>query len=147
MKIGKIVLGVLVTLAALALFVRFFLAQLGTAPARQEPAGVVAAAPAGFEIEAHGELAPAAAAAALADLAAARPGRQVGVRFERSGDTLYWLIDPAADRIEERRAGASGTRTSTVWSGSLGARLGWARAHGDFAAPGLPAAERRNLYH
>jgi hypothetical protein len=60
---------------------------------------------------------------------------------------LYWLADPTGDRIEERRAGAAGTRTATVWSGALDARLAWARAHGDFAAPGLPAPERKNLYH
>jgi hypothetical protein len=143
----KVVLAVAGGLAAVAIFARFFLSQLGTAAPRQELAGVVAAAPPGFEIESHGELAPAAAAAALADLVAARPGRAVGVRFQRFSDTIYWLTDPMADRIEERRAGAAGTRTATVWSGKIGARLAWARQHGDFAVPGLPPPERRNLYH
>jgi hypothetical protein len=57
------------------------------------------------------------------------------------------LVDPVDDRIEERRAGASGTRTATVWRGRIGARLAWARTQGDFAAPGLPPPERSNLYH
>lgn len=147
MKALKIALGIAAGLAALAVFGRFFLSQLGTAPPRQELAGVVAAPPPGFEIESHGELEPAAAAAALAALAAARPGRPVGVRFQRFSDTIYWLADPTADRIEERRAGAGGTRTATVWSGRIGARLAWACRRGDFAVPGMPPPERRNLYH
>lgn len=147
MRLLKPLLGVLAALAALLVLGRLFLSQLSTAPPRQELAGVVAAPPPGFEIEERGPLAPREAAAALADLAAARPGRAVGVRFQLGSDTLYWLADPREERIEERRAGASGTRTATVWSGALGARLAWARTHGDFAAPGLPAPERTNLYH
>ncbi len=147
MRAGRVILGTVAALAALFVFGRFFLAQLATAPQRQELAGVVAAPPPGFAIEPHGALAPEAAATALADLTAARPGRPVGVRFELSSDTLYWLVDPQQERIEERRAGAAGTRTATVWQGGVGARLAWARVHGDFAAPGLPAPERRNLYH
>ncbi len=147
MRILKPLLAVAAALAALFLLGRFFLSQLSTASPRQELAGVVAAPPPGFEIEERGPLSPREAAAALASLAAARPGRAVGVRFQLGGDTLYWLADPGGDRIEERRAGAAGTRTATVWSGAVGARLGWARDHGDFAAPGLPAPERKNLYH
>jgi hypothetical protein len=146
-KLLKAVLWLALALAALFVLGRFFLSQLGGGAPRQELAGVVATAPPGFEIETRGALAPAAAAAALADLAAARPGRAVGVRFESAGDTIYWLADPAADRIEERRAGAAGTRTATVWHGRLEARLAWGRSHGDFAVPGLPAPERQNLYH
>ncbi len=71
----------------------------------------------------------------------------MGVRFRRAADTLYWWLEPAAERIEERRAGGGGTRTATVWRGGIGARLAWARVHGDFAAPGLPPPERTNLYH
>jgi hypothetical protein len=147
MRIAKPLLAVAAALAGLFLFGRFFLSQLGTAAPPRELAGVVAAPPPGFEIETHGPLAPAAAAAALAALVASRPGRQVGVRFQQAGDTVYWLADPAGDRIEERRAGAAGTRTATAWSGAVDARLAWARAHGDFAVPGLPAPERKNLYH
>lgn len=147
MRLLRPLLGAAVVVAALLLFGRFFFSQLSTAPPRQELAGIVAAPPPGFEIEERGALAPRQAAAALAALSAARPGRPVGVRFQLGSDTLYWLVDPGGERIEERRAGASGTRTATVWRGALGARLAWARDHGDFAAPGLPAPERQNLYH
>jgi hypothetical protein len=146
-RLWKPALGALAALAALFLLGRFFLSQLSTAPPRQELAGVVAAPPPGFEVEERGPLSPRQAAAALAALALARPGRPVGVRFQLGSDTLYWLVDPGSERIEERRAGAAGTRTATVWSGALRARLAWARGHGDFAAPGLPAPERTNLYH
>jgi hypothetical protein len=60
---------------------------------------------------------------------------------------VYWLADPGSDVLEERSAGASGTRLQTVWQGGLRARLNWARTHGSFDAPGLPTGERKNLYH
>jgi len=72
----------------------------------------------------------------------------VAVRFDRAGGSVYWLADNRSDRLEERAAGASGTRIQTVWPGHLRERLTWAQAHGgDPAAPGLPPAERHNLYH
>ncbi len=70
------------------------------------------------------------------------------MRFDWAGSSVYWLADARADRLEERAAGASGTRVQTVWPGHLLERLDWARQHGgDPAAPGLLAAERHNLYH
>ena len=91
---------------------------------------------------------PAEAALQLAALLDAQP-RRVALRFLRAGGgAVYWLADPAADLLEERAAGASGTRVQTVWPGHLHDRLRWAQAHGgDPAAPGLPLAERHNLYH
>jgi hypothetical protein len=95
-----------------------------------------------------GAIPPAEAAARLAALLDARPGpRQVAVRFSRNGDSVYWLADSQADRLEERAAGASGTRLQTVWPGHLRDRLRWAAAHGDPAVPGLSPPERHNLYH
>ena len=74
--------------------------------------------------------------------------KQVAVRFDWAGGSVYWLADAQADRLEERAAGASGTRVQTVWPGRLLDRLAWARQHGgDPAAPGLLPAERHNLYH
>ena len=73
---------------------------------------------------------------------------KVGIHFERQGDSVYWLADPAANLLEERSAGAGGTRLATLWKGGLTDRLAWARAHGgDPSAPGLPAPEQKNLYH
>jgi hypothetical protein len=109
---------------------------------------VIATAPAGFHIVEHGELTTAQAADSLQALVLARPpGSKVGIRFRRGGTELYWLADLGADTLEERAAGASGTRTQTVWRGHVLERLQWARNHGDPAAPGLAAAERKNLYH
>ncbi|HLX07652.1 MAG TPA: hypothetical protein VKY89_07290 [Thermoanaerobaculia bacterium] len=127
-------------------FVRFFLSQLGQGrPA--ELAAVVAAPPPGFEILDRGNLAPAQAARELATLLASRPAR-VGIHFSSAGTALYWLADPAADTLEERSAGAAGTRLATVWQGQIRRRLDWAASHGgDLSPPGLAPPERRNLYH
>jgi hypothetical protein len=57
------------------------------------------------------------------------------------------LADLRGDVLEERSAGASGTRLQTLWTGNVRERLRWARDHGDFDAPGLPPPERKNLYH
>jgi hypothetical protein len=77
-----------------------------------------------------------------------RPGGgKVGVRFQRQGAVVYWLADVKGDVLEELAAGASGTRVQTQWRGELPARLAWARSHGDFNVPGLPAPESKNLYH
>jgi hypothetical protein len=112
---------------------------------------VIEAPPQGYELVERGTLPPAAVAAELETLLDARPGtasnRRVGVRFEHAGASVYWLADPGADQLEERAAGASGTRIQTVWRGHLRDRLRWARTHGDPAAPGLPPGERHNLYH
>jgi hypothetical protein len=127
-------------------FVRFFLGQLG--PGRtSELAAVVAAPPPGFEIVELGSASPARAAEDLASRLAARP-RRVGIRFTTPRATLYWLADPAADTLEERAAGAAGTRLATLWTGQIRRRLDWAATHdGDLSAPGLAPPERRNLYH
>jgi hypothetical protein len=137
--------GLLLLLLAYG-FVRFFLSQIGHGrPA--DLAAVVAAAPAGFEVLDRGNLPPARAASELASLLAARPGR-VGIHFSTPDGTLYWLADPAADTLEERAAGAAGTRLATIWSGQIRRRLDWAASHdGDLSPPGLPPPERKNLYH
>jgi hypothetical protein len=146
---SRLVKNLLLAAAALLLgyaFVRFFLAQVG--PGRSsELAAVVAAPPSGYEIVERGEIAPARAAQELASLLAARPGR-IGIRFSTPRAALYWLADPAADTLEERAAGAAGTRLATTWTGQIRRRLDWAATHGgDLAAPGLAPPERRNLYH
>jgi hypothetical protein len=126
--------GLLLLLLAYG-FVRFFLSQIGHGrPA--DLAAVVAAAPAGFEVLDRGNLPPARAASELASLLAARPGR-VGIHFSTPDGTL-----------EERAAGAAGTRLATIWSGQIRRRLDWAASHdGDLSPPGLPPPERKNLYH
>jgi hypothetical protein len=146
---SRLVKNLLLAAAALLLgyaFARFFLAQVG--PGRSsELAAVVAAPPSGYEIVEMGEVAPARAAHELASLLAARPGR-IGIRFSTPRASLYWLADPAADTLEERAAGAAGTRLATTWTGQLRRRLDWAATHGgDLEPPGLAPPERRNLYH
>ena len=146
MKIAKGVLVSIVVLAALVLFGRFFLSQLGTGRA-DGLAGVVLAPPPGYAIVERGELSPSAAAAELAERALSPGAGKVGLRFERQGSVVYWLADAGRDQIEELSSGASGTRVQTVWHGGMRDRLRWASGHGDFEAPGLPAGERKNLYH
>jgi hypothetical protein len=144
MKALKVLGLLLAGLVAVVLFGRFFLSQLGTQRA-PELAGVVATAPPGFAVTDAGKVAPERAAALLAAQAAA--GGKEGVRFEDNGASVLWLADPAADEIEERRSGASGTRLQTVWRGGALARLRWAETHGTLDAPGLAPGERTNLYH
>jgi len=146
MKIAKVVLSLLIAVGALFVFGRFFLSQLGSGRA-SELAGVIQAPPAGFEIVERGELSTAAAAAEL-EFLVLRPGAgKVGIHFQRKGADVYWLADREGDLLEERFAGPSGTRLKTLWRSGLRDRLQWARAHGDPEVPGLPAAERTNLYH
>jgi hypothetical protein len=71
----------------------------------------------------------------------------VGLRFQRSGATVYWLADVPGDLLEELASGPSGTRLRTVWRGRIRERLSWAREHGDLSVPGLPPPEKKNLYH
>ncbi|HEV7670753.1 MAG TPA: hypothetical protein VGS22_19715 [Thermoanaerobaculia bacterium] len=146
MKIAKVGLLVLLGLGALYAFGRFFLSQLG--PGRpSELAAVILAPPPGYRIIERGELSSGSAAAEL-EVEVLRGGTEkVGIHFERQGAVVYWLTDPAADLLEERSAGANGTRLATVWRGSLRDRLAWARVHGDPSVPGLPPPERTNLYH
>jgi len=151
MKIAKVLGGILLALLALYGFGRFFVSQMGT-PRAPELAGVISAAPAGYSIVDHGELAPAAAADTLQALILARPpGSKVGIKFRRVDGVegeIYWLADTGTETLEERAAGASGTRVQTIWHGHVLDRLRWARLHGgDLSAPGLPEPERKNLYH
>jgi hypothetical protein len=147
LKIAKTLAACALSALALFAFGRFFLGELGGGRRPPELAGVVAAPPPGYAVVERGDLPLAAAAAELEALLDSRPGAKVGVRFSQAGSSLYWLADPQADRLEERAAGASGTRLQTIWPGHLRDRLRWARAHGDPAAPGLPPPERHNLYH
>ncbi|HEX3527686.1 MAG TPA: hypothetical protein VH988_11505 [Thermoanaerobaculia bacterium] len=151
MKIAKALGAVVVCLLALWGFGWFFVSQLGGSRSAG-PAGVILTAPPGFDLVDRGELSPAGAADALLGLVQARPvGSKVGVHFRHAGAEVYWLAqtaeDTAADTLEERAAGASGTRTQTIWHGHLVERLQRARAAGDPALPGLPDPERKNLYH
>jgi hypothetical protein len=142
----KIILWTVVCLLLAYGFVRFFMAQLDQGR-NSGPAAIVMAPPPGFEIFDRGQMARARAARELASLLSARPGK-LGIRFSTPGATLYWLVDPAADSLEERTAGAAGTRLATTWSGQVRRRLDWAATHdGDLSPPDLPAPERRNLYH
>lgn len=146
MKILKALLFILVCLAVPVIFGRLFLAELGSGR-QDELAAVVMTAPPGYTVMEHGEI-PATAAAAALEREVLRPGAgKVGVRFERQGAVVYWLADVSGDVLEERTAGASGTRVQKQWRGDLRARLAWARSHGDFSAPGLPPPESKNLYH
>jgi hypothetical protein len=97
----------------------------------------------------RGAMTPAQAADELRGLILARPSSnsKLGIKFASGGSVVYWLADMGADVLEERTAGASGTRVQTVWHGHVLDRLQWARTHGDPSAPGLPAPERKNLYH
>jgi hypothetical protein len=146
MKIAKTMVSTVLALAALAAFGWYFLSSLGSGRT-DELAAVLVSAPPGYSVVELGEADPAAAAAELEALVA-RPGAgKVGVRFERRGAAVFWLADVGGDVLEERSAGASGTRLQTEWRGGLRRRLAWARVHGDFDAPGLPLPESRNLYH
>ena len=101
--------------------------------------------PPGYVIVERGEMTPAVAAAELADQI--QKADRVGVKFQRNGSTVYWLADVPGNQLEELASGASGTRLQTFWRGSIRERLSWARDHGDFAVPGLPPPEQKNLYH
>jgi hypothetical protein len=145
-KIAKALLYALVVAAALGAFGWFFVSQLGQGRKEELP-GVVLAAPPEYAVVERGEMAPTAAAAEL-EVQTLHPGAdKVGVRFARHGAVVYWLADVSGGVLEERSAGASGTRLQTVWRGGLRERLRWARGHGDFDVPGLPPSERKNLYH
>ncbi len=156
LKIAKVLAALAIGALVLFAFGRFFLGQLGGGGAGgrsgrgPELAGVIEGPPPGYEVVDRGVIPPAEAAAQLAALLDEKPGvRQMAVRFERAGGgAVYWMVELGVDQLEERAAGASGTRMQTLWPGHLRDRLRWAETHGgDPAAPGLPAAERHNLYH
>jgi hypothetical protein len=147
MKNAKTLLYALVLLGAIVAFGWFFVSQLGSKGHQDGLAGVLLSAPPGYAVVERGELSPTAAATEL-EAKALQPGAgKVGLKFQRQGAIVYWLADPAANQLEERAAGTSGTRMQTVWHGGMRQRLSWARKHGDFEAPGLPGGEKRNLYH
>ncbi|MES1244609.1 MAG: hypothetical protein ABUT39_23585 [Acidobacteriota bacterium] len=147
MKPLKTVLFILLLLGALAGFGVFFVSQLHSGSPSSEPAGVLLSAPPNYEVVERGELSFKDAAAELETQVLRSGFGEVALHFKRQGAEVYWLADPGADVLEERSAGASGTRLQTVWRGGLRQRLSWARMNGSFEAPGLPAGERRNLYH
>lgn len=148
MKLLKGLLYAVLLVGALAAFGWFFVSQLSSGSGRSgELAGVLLAPPPGYALVERGELSTSAAASELEALAL-RPGAgKVGIHFKRQGAEVYWLADVREDLLEERSAGASGTRLQTLWNGGIRERLSWARTHGNFDAPGLPPAERKNLYH
>jgi hypothetical protein len=147
MKPLKAVLYTVVLLGAVAGFGWFFVSQLNSSQRTAEPAGVLLSAPPNYDVIERGELTPTAAAAELEAQVLRSGSGEVAIHFKRQGAEVYWLADPGADVLEERSAGASGTRLQTIWRGGLRERLTWAKEHGNFEAPGLPAGERRNLYH
>jgi hypothetical protein len=146
MKTLKVLLYVLVIAGAVVAFGWFFVSQLGSGRT-DRLAGVLLSPPPGYTIDERGELAPNIAAAELADQLQRPPVGKVGIKFQRAGGTVYWLADVPGDFLEELASGPNGTRLQTVWRGRIRERLSWAREHGDFAAPGLPAGETKNLYH
>jgi hypothetical protein len=148
MKLLKGLLYAVLVLGALAAFGWFFVSQLSTGPGRSDQlSGVLLSPPPGYALVERGELSLPAASGEL-EAQVLRPGAgKVGLHFKSQGAEVYWLADPMADLLEERSAGASGTRLQTTWHGGLRERLSWARTHGNFDAPGLPAGERKNLYH
>jgi hypothetical protein len=146
MKILKAVLYVLVIAGAVAGFGWFFVSQLGTGRS-DRLAGVLLSPPPGYVIAERGELAPSDAAVLLAGQIQGPRTDKVGIRFQHEGSTLYWLADVPGDSLEELASAPSGTRLQTVWRGHVRERLDWAREHGNFSAPGLPAGEKKNLYH
>src|SRR5215213_6131166 len=132
MNPAKTTLYILAIAAVLAAFGWFFVSQLGTGRS-EEPPGVLMAPPPEYAVVERGAMPPTAAAAEL-EVQSLRPGAdKVGVRFERGGSVVYWLADLGGDLVEERAAGASGTRVQTIWRGRARERLRWAREHGDFA--------------
>src|SRR6185295_12585759 len=147
MKIAKIALFLLLGLGALYVLQRSLQSHIG-AGRPSELAGVILAPPPGFRIIERGELSSGAAAAELETEVLRGGSGKVGIHFERQGASVYWLADLGADLLEERSAGAGGTRLATLWKGGLSRRLTWARTHGgDPSVPGLPASEQKNLYH
>lgn len=144
MKLFKSLLYAVLVLGALAAFGWYFVSQLGSGPT-DELAGVMLAPPPGYAVVERGELTPTAAAAELE--AQVRRASKAGIRFKRGGSEVYWLADVSGDFLEERSAGPGGTRLQTIWTGRIGERLRWARAHGDFTVPALPPPVRKNLYH
>lgn len=144
MKLLKGLVYAVLLLGALAAFGWYFVSQLGSGPT-DELAGVMLAPPPGYAVVERGELTPTAAAAELE--AQVRRGGRVGLHFKRGSSEVYWLADVEGDFLEERSAGPGGTRLQTIWKGRIRERLSWARTHGDFAVPGLPPPERKNLYH
>jgi hypothetical protein len=147
MKPLKIVLSAVLLLAALAGFGWFFVSQLSSAEHTSEPAGVLLSAPPNYDVIERGELSFKNAAAELEAQVLRSGSGEIALHFKRQGAEVYWLADPGADILEERSAGASGTRLQTVWKGGLLERLKWAKEHGNFEAPGLAPGESKNLYH
>lgn len=148
MKLLKGLLYALALAGALSAFGWFFVSQLSSGPGRSdELAAVLLAPPPDYAIVERGELSASAAAAELEGQVLRHGAGKVGLHFKRQGAEVYWLADPGENLLEERSAGSSGTRLQTVWRGGLRERLSWGRTHGNFDVPGLPPAERKNLYH
>jgi hypothetical protein len=142
-------------------FGRFFARELGAGRgSSSQPAGVLFAAPPGYEVVEGSERSRSAAATLLAQVLASKAFTpRVAVHFTDQGTELYWLVerdtdalggDPAGQATLRELAGAGATRTESTWDGSMGdlrKRLTAAAGSGSLDVPGLPAGERRNLYH
>jgi hypothetical protein len=149
MKNAKGILYAVIGAGALVSFGWYFLSSLqsGGSARTGEPAGVLLSPPTGYEIVELGETSPVAAAAELEARALSADAGKVGVHFTRQGAEVYWLADARENLLEERSAGASGTRLQTVWRGGIRERLSWAKTRGIFETPGQTPGERVNLYH
>jgi hypothetical protein len=108
-------------LTALGLLGRSVISSMeGGSTRPDEPAGVLLSPPSGYRLTEMAEPSFEAAAAEL-EAQASKPGAgPLGLHFRRNGTEVYWLADPGADRLEERTAGAGGTRLQTIWTGGLG---------------------------
>lgn len=149
MKHAKSILYFLIGAGALVSFGAYFVSQLRSGGSRpsEELAGVLLAPPPGYSMTELGETSPVAAAAELEARALRPEAGPVGVHFRQQGTEIYWLADLRQQLLEERSAGASGTRLQTIWRGGIRERLSWGKAHGSFETPGQTPGERSNLYH
>jgi len=133
--------------AAVALFLLFRASVGGTG--RTEAAAVVLSAPPEFDMSAGGSIEPGAAAGLLLARATGEPQKpRLGVDYTApDGSRVLLLLDRAADLLDERTAGVTGTRLQVLWPRQPLVRLARARAGGGLAVPGLPPEEKKNLYH
>lgn len=113
-----------------------------------EVAGVPLVPPEGWEVVRIGAAQPRDAAARLLALLREKPAlRRGGVMYERGADRLLLLVDLDLDRLDERVASGSGTMVETSRAGAALRRLESAASGGSADLAGLPAPEKKNLYH
>lgn len=135
----------------------FFRTQLDGArgpSAPGEAAGVVLAAPAGWDVKPLGASDLGAAAAELGRRAGepAAPDR-LGVEWSgrpstpEAGEKALLLLDRASGTLDLRSAGSGGIRTQLLYKSDWKRRLETAPSTGSLELPGSPPGEKKNLYH